>query len=395
MTALYPAEKHASLRKESWSESNVRAGIRAIAEHSIATFDANALWPMHPLDGDDAPDTSFYLGAGGVFWGLSLLAREGAIDEPEGWFPDALEGLIARNEVETGPEASRSYLFGAVPLRMLLHHYRPSSALRERLFTHLQGSLQGPVSELMWGLAGCMLATLHLHRATGEARWIELYRAQADKLAAAAEPVAGVGYHFRPVLYGRPHDGFGAVHGFAGNVVALLAGTEHLSSTAKELLLTELPQTLVRVAVRDGAYVNWPVSPSSGPKFRVYHCHGAPGVVTSTATLPVGTSPTLDELLLAAGELIYAAGPVRKGPSLCHGAAGNGFAFLKLYERTGNELWLTRAREFAMHALWQVERARELFAQGRHSLWTGDIGVALFLNECLRGSARFPTIDVF
>lgn len=59
------------------------------------------------------------------------------------------------------------------------------------------------------------------------------------------------------------------------------------------------------------------------------------------------------------------------------------------------ERWLQRARQFAMHALWQVERSRELFAQGRHSLWTGDIGVALFLNECLRGSARFPTIDVF
>ena len=57
--------------------------------------------------------------------------------------------------------------------------------------------------------------------------------------------------------------------------------------------------------------------------------------------------------------------------------------------------WLQHARQFAMHALWQVERSRELFSQGRHSLWTGDIGVAMFLNECLRESARFPTIDVF
>jgi hypothetical protein len=70
-------------------------------------------------------------------------------------------------------------------------------------------------------------------------------------------------------------------------------------------------------------------------------------------------------------------------------------ALLKLYQRTGDERWLHRARQLAMHALWQVERSRELFAQGRHSLWTGDIGVALFLNECLRESARFPTIDVF
>jgi len=48
-----------------------------------------------------------------------------------------------------------------------------------------------------------------------------------------------------------------------------------------------------------------------------------------------------------------------------------------------------------MHALWQVERGRELFGQGRYSLCTGDIGVALDLHECLQASARFPTLDVF
>ena len=49
----------------------------------------------------------------------------------------------------------------------------------------------------------------------------------------------------------------------------------------------------------------------------------------------------------------------------------------------------------AMHSLWQVELSRDLFGQARHTLWTGDIGVAAYLCECLRGTARFPTIDVF
>jgi hypothetical protein len=43
----------------------------------------------------------------------------------------------------------------------------------------------------------------------------------------------------------------------------------------------------------------------------------------------------------------------------------------------------------------QVERARELFGQGRYTLWTGDLGVALFLHECLRANGRFPSVDVF
>ncbi len=49
----------------------------------------------------------------------------------------------------------------------------------------------------------------------------------------------------------------------------------------------------------------------------------------------------------------------------------------------------------AMHSLWQVELSRDLFGQARHTLWTGDIGVAAYLCECLRATARFPTIDVF
>ena len=65
------------------------------------------------------------------------------------------------------------------------------------------------------------------------------------------------------------------------------------------------------------------------------------------------------------------------------------------FERKGDEKWLTHAREFAMHSLWQVELSRDLFGQARHTLWTGDIGVAAYLCECLRATARFPTIDVF
>jgi len=33
-----------------------------------------------------------------------------------------------------------------------------------------------------------------------------------------------------------------------------------------------------------------------------------------------------------------------KGAGICHGTAGNGYALLKTFERTGDELWLERAR---------------------------------------------------
>ncbi len=101
------------------------------------------------------------------------------------------------------------------------------------------------------------------------------------------------------------------------------------------------------------------------------------------------------ELALAGGELTWRAGPLAKGPSLCHGTAGNAYAFLVLHGRTGDGLWLDRARAFAMHAVGQVERERAAVGRGRYSLFTGDIGVALFLRHLLDGESRFPTMGPF
>ena len=84
-----------------------------------------------------------------------------------------------------------------------------------------------------------------------------------------------------------------------------------------------------------------------------------------------------------------AGGAARKGrPASATAPPGNGYAFLKLFERTGDELWLERARGFAMHAIEQVERARAEYGRGRHTLWTGDLGTALYLQSCLAGAPR-------
>ena len=69
--------------------------------------------------------------------------------------------------------------------------------------------------------------------------------------------------------------------------------------------------------------------------------------------------------------------------------------FLKLYRRTGAIRWLERARAFAMHAIEQSERHAKHYGQLRCSLWTGDLGLAVYLWDCIQGQAKFPTMDVF
>ena len=48
-----------------------------------------------------------------------------------------------------------------------------------------------------------------------------------------------------------------------------------------------------------------------------------------------------------------------------------------------------------MMAIAQIREARAETGRGRYSLWTGDIGAAIYLWDCLTAKPLFPTIDIF
>jgi hypothetical protein len=41
-----------------------------------------------------------------------------------------------------------------------------------------------------------------------------------------------------------------------------------------------------------------------------------------------------------------------------------------------------------------VRRARDQHGRGRYSLWTGDVGAALFLWGCITADSSMPALDV-
>jgi hypothetical protein len=149
------------------------------------------------------------------------------------------------------------------------------------------------------------------------------------------------------------------------------------------------------LAIVDGDLASWPALTTgsrTGAAPRVQWCHGAAGIVTALAGLGPGDDAH-GALLDAGGELVWRAGPPARNAGLCHGTAGNGFAFLALLARTGDERWLRRARGFAMHAITQVSAWRAAAGRGRYTLFTGDIGAALLAAACLEGDPAFPGID--
>jgi len=377
---LWAPESHERLDGTPWAAAAARDGIAAIVAEAERAFDTRTLtWSPHPLDvepDDPGPWLAVYLGSAGVVWALDRLGSE------RDWAPVARalpERYRAAPDLGT---VHPSLLYGESGV-LLVEELVAGGTDRDRLAALVAANADAEERELMWGSPGTMLAAGVLHERTGEPRWLEVWDASADLL----ESAWGEDGLWRQRLSGRDGHIVGPVHGLAGNAFAL-AQRRDVGARAVE--------AATRLAQRDDGLAQWApaLEPSGhGQAVRTQFCHGAPGIV---ATLG-GLEPADDawtELLVAGGELTWRAGPLAKGPGLCHGTAGNGYAFLRLLARTGDERWLERARAFAMHSLGQVERNRAEHG-GRFSLWTGDLGTALYAQACLDAEPRVPFYDLF
>lgn len=402
--ALFDPARHVPVSARPWDPGAARAAIGEIVADAVAAFDPEALWRSHPQE-DGMPDgiTGLYVGASGMLWALEFLRSEGAADHS---FDVAaqLPALLTRNRAQLGVmlpmfqmEANRaSWLFGELPILLMMTRAKVGEDPADDLHAKITGALELPILELMWGAAGAMLASVFASEITGEARWRALFEAMAARMLAEIEETPQ-GPLWTQAMPRRTARFLGPVHGYAGNIAALLAGWDWLTDAQQDRVREVVPATLAGRALHGPEGVNWPPVAEGDARLAaplVQYCHGAAGMVTALAD-PRIASPELTELLKGGGELTWRAGPLAKGSNLCHGTGGNGFAFLKLHALTGEEIWRDRALAFAMTAIEQCRATRAEVGRGRYTLWTGDIGLAAYLHECLRGSARFPTIDAF
>jgi hypothetical protein len=392
-------QRHLPLRSIPWSENDAAAAIEDIVVDALGHFHAERFWPAHPLDERlNDGHTGLYMGATGVIWGIDYLGRIGATRARYDFRP-VLPGLMEANRAEFsryGNYAEHgSLLFGDLGTALVVMRLDPTAALADFIYERADANTTLPVREVMWGMPGSMIACTNMAAMTGEARWRDLFVRQAARLLEDLQETAE-GPLWTQDLYGNHQRYLGPVHGYAGNMVALIRGWAWLDDEQRARIAVAVPATLAANAWRSELGVSWHavVTERERPPWLCQHCHGAPGMVTSFADAPF-TSPEMEDLLLEGGRFAWLAGPLAKGSNLCHGTGGNGYAFLKLYRRTDDAVWLDRARAFAMTAIAQYREAREHFGRGRYSLWTGDIGLAVYLWDCLTAEPRFPTIDVF
>jgi len=392
---LYREELFEPLTETHWDSEPVRDGIRRIVVDVEAGYrGAELLWPADPLRDWNPTDpmTCVYDGAAGTVFALDALQRRGhaetGLDLP-GIAVSSLELFRRRPDYEECtldvPEPrDAAFLTGETGILLLAWRLAPADELADALYARVRENTANEAEDVMWGTPGTLIAASAMLAWTNDERWLAAGRESAEALLARRD----ADRLWTQRLYSETFRGLGPIHGAVGNVQALCRLLEPERGAELE---DAMRAVLARTAVVEDGLANWPHAASADPPEFLRWCSGAPGIIAST------NSYLDEELLLAAAELVWSAGPAATsiGPSICCGTAGNGYALLKVFERTGDERWLERARRFAVHALEQVERDRARGGPGWYSLWKGDPGVALFAADCLEGRAVHPLLDAW
>jgi lantibiotic modifying enzyme len=394
---LYRPDSFEPLVDTPWDEGRVRDRIAEIVTDTDGALRGpRLLWRADSWDNWHAtsPMKSLYVGAAGVLWGLDQLRRRAYRETTLDLADLALRNLALFREkpdfikVTKLPEPREAALLtGEAGILLVAWRLAPSDELADDLFALVRANVDNEAEEVMWGSPGTLLAAQAMLEWTGDERW----RRAWDESAEALMSRRGADGLWVQRLYGQELRSLTPPHGLVGNVQALIPLLDGRRASG---LKRESAAVLADNVVLEDGLANWPPRPRPelpGPdgQIRVQWCAGSPGIV-------IGAADYLDEeLLLAGAGLPWQTGPssLEKGPSICHGTAGNGYAFLKAFARTGDERWLERARRFAMHALDQVRRLREERGRGRYSLWTGDLGTALYAADCIEARSAYPIFE--
>ncbi|MBX3041713.1 MAG: LanC-like protein [Bdellovibrionaceae bacterium] len=391
---LFDPHRHERLQEKPWNSGEMESAVSSILLELDASLHDGFLSLSGDRPGHDGlASLSLYGGALGTAWsllrlseqtGLSLSANYREMLEPT--YEHQLSRL-ADQDVHLG------YLHGKLGQLAVLCCFDETSSRIDEFLQVSRAVIERPENELMWAAPGALLAASLLYQRTGRKELVPIIdlaiRRVFNEWKVSDESPTAI---WTQVLYGKSYQLLGAAHGFAGNILSLLSAFRFLSEPQRGELIKRASETLHGSVSRDNGRVNWIQSLTfkQPNKFLLQWCHGAPGLLTCFRAFPTNE---VDSLLLEAGHTVWAAGPLTKTHGFCHGNAGNGYAFLSLFERTGDEEWLDRAKAFAVHSLWQSNRAFERSGQRQLGLYDGDSGLCWFLMSCLRAEAKMPSLD--
>jgi hypothetical protein len=269
---LIDQARHVPLRALRWDAAEAARAIEEIIADALEHFSPERFWPAHPMDDGCADgNSSIYFGAAGVIWGLEYLTRAVAPDAGADFRP-VLRGLMRKTwqDMEDFGDYKRtgSLLFGDLGAALVIMRLAPEQVIADHVYKRAGDNMELPVRELMWGLAGSMLACLSMDQISRikpgdpkerdedskpqqqpDPRWRALFEAQAERLLSELQDTSA-GPIWIQDLYGRRQIYLGPVHGYAGNMIPLMRGWEWLTEPQRARVAAAVPLTLAKNARR-------------------------------------------------------------------------------------------------------------------------------------------------
>eukprot|EP00210_Caulerpa_lentillifera_P002721 g2601.t1 len=262
-----------------------------------------------------------------------------------------------------------------------------------------------PEDEVLYGRAGYLLGVLLLrhYHLLEDFETLEIVRAtllSGQYQAGLTRHPSGGGllYHWPPGDNPRPY--LGAAHGLMGILYALMHFlTEINALDAIPLIQSGLHFVLSLECDQNGLYGPYGFYPTTSSGIAnqpplVHWCHGSTGAVFLFAkAYEIFQEEVFLNAAVRAGEVVWERGLLKKGPSLCHGVSGNGYALLKLYKVTHDDKYLMRAACFAEFMMSTEFRAARV-PDNPWSLFEGWAGALCFLLDILNPhNSQFPFFE--
>jgi hypothetical protein len=308
-------------------------------------------------------DITFILGTPGVYAPLAVLRKL-----------MGKSGAASQECIQRVLDLSQLFLHQAASSSPHQHHHYPF--------------------EILYGAAGYLTSLLYLKEHFPDQISETLVRAVIDHIVGGAED--GPGGAFLWAWHGKHY--LGAAHGVSGILTALLDA--HTQGTAlSQEVLARIHTTIDYLHSLRLPSGNYPTQVGKQDADRlVQWCHGAPGVLLLLVrAYEIFGEPKYLAWAEMAADVVWSRGLLRKGNGLCHGVAGNAYCFLALFRCTDNDIYLHRARVFALAVQDDMVAKHQDTPNHPLSLFEGHTGLLALYTDLLVGDpslARFPAFEM-
>ncbi|CAG9539667.1 unnamed protein product [Cercopithifilaria johnstoni] len=392
-------------------QKNPKKGAQSVAKTWLENEAGQLLKKiMNRSSDDDDLHGGAYTGEAGIAYALLRASSSSFNHSREESMKYGRRILMRHLEAVRKNKSNREtcYLLGSLSIYVVYILYEKTSERSKQLIDriieigHLIASsdvLGNGDDELLAGRVGFLAAviTLRQHMDHGVIPDVCVGNV-VNKVIASGRSYATSKQFKVPLMYhyhGRHY--LGAAHGLMGILQMLLCFVEFLDEEAKSDVLKTV-DWIVSLQLKNG---NIPAKVEEGGLDRgenelVHWCHGATGAVH---LMVVAYLRTCNEKYLksadAALNLIWQKGILMKGPGICHGAAGSGYAFLLFHRLTNEQRYLDCARCIAKAFCSEDFRRRARTPDRPYSLFEGISGTLCFMCDLLEPhKTQFPLVPI-